>query len=357
MALEDGTARVLYQPKVSHPGDHISNEAIGHAIDWFQKTLDGGNARPPSDQIWLWKEIGTLIAAIGMLVLLYATGMLLIKTPFFAGLKQNSAPAMSARGLMWWIGALIFVVLPASTLFTFKQFPTTWRWTATALFPQNITTAVVTWTTLLGAIFGVLFLLWHFLVNRKQKATADNYGLAWDGKLSLNRVGRSFLFALLIVLAGYVSLLVTDALFKTDYRFWVFAVKPMSLLQLQMAIPYFVLLALYFLTASTFVNGMLRREKLGFFPELGLNLVLMVLGYVVLLLTQYVPFFAGGLPLSPDEALLTIIDYQFIPVMTIVALVSTVANRLTGRIYVGAFISAMLIAWIIVASQATHFTF
>jgi pimeloyl-ACP methyl ester carboxylesterase len=355
--MAEGTARVLYQPAVSHPGDHISNEAIGHALDWFGQTLQGGTPRPAADQVWLWKEIGNLIAAIGMILLLYPAGAMLLKLPFFAGLQQKAAPAKPATGPLWWIMALIFVALPAASLFTFKQFPTTWGWVATALFPQNITTAVVTWTTLLGVIFGILFLAWHFLLNKKNGATAENYGLTWGGKLDLRLVGKSLLFAFLTVLAGYISLLLTDALFKTDYRFWVFAIKPMSSLQFQMAIPYFVLFALYFVIASTFVNGILRREKLGFLQELGIALVINVLGYVVLLLTQYVPFFAGGLPANPNEPLWTIIAYQFVPLMSIVALVTTVANRITGRIWVGAFIVSMLIAWIVVASQATHFAF
>jgi pimeloyl-ACP methyl ester carboxylesterase len=355
--IADGTARVLYQPAVSHPGDHISNEAIGYALDWFGQTLQGGTPRPSSDQVWLWKEIGNLIAAIGMILLLYPAGAMLLKLPFFGELKQAPAPGKPATGALWWIVALIFVALPASTLFTFKQIPTDQKWVATALFPQNITTAVVTWTTLLGVIFVVLFVLWHFLLNKKTGATAENYGLTWGGKLSPRLIGKSALFAFLTLLAGYVTLLLTDAVFKTDYRFWVFAIKPMSSLQFQMAIPYFVLFAAYFIVASTFVNGILRREKLSFIQELGIALALNVLGYVVLLLTQYVPFFAGGLPANPNEALWTIIAYQFVPLMSIVALITTVANRITGRIWVGAFIVSMLIAWIVVASQATHFAF
>jgi hypothetical protein len=32
--------------------------AAGDAVDWFQKTPTGGNGLPPSNQIWIWKEIG-----------------------------------------------------------------------------------------------------------------------------------------------------------------------------------------------------------------------------------------------------------------------------------------------------------
>src|SRR3569832_1414634 len=37
-----GTARTLYTPSTTHPGDHISPEAVDNAVDWFGKTLKGG---------------------------------------------------------------------------------------------------------------------------------------------------------------------------------------------------------------------------------------------------------------------------------------------------------------------------
>jgi len=40
--------------------------------------------------------------------------------------------------------------------------------------------------------------------------------------------------------------------------------------------------------------------------------------------------------------------------MTIAALVYTYFFRKTGHVYTGAFLIAILIVWIVVASQATH---
>src|SRR3546814_6766738 len=45
-SIEEGTARILFTPKTTHPGDHFSNAAIGASIDWFAKTLEGGEPRP-----------------------------------------------------------------------------------------------------------------------------------------------------------------------------------------------------------------------------------------------------------------------------------------------------------------------
>ncbi|SFN79834.1 Serine aminopeptidase, S33 [Bradyrhizobium sp. Ghvi] len=66
--ISKGTARVLYTPAITHPADHFSQEAIGDSLDWFSKTLIGGTPLPPTDQIWFRKEIGTLIALVGLLV-------------------------------------------------------------------------------------------------------------------------------------------------------------------------------------------------------------------------------------------------------------------------------------------------
>jgi pimeloyl-ACP methyl ester carboxylesterase len=68
--IANGTARILHQPAVTHPGDHFSHVAVTHAIEWFDQTLEGAQPISSDDQVWLWKEIGTLLALIGMTVLI-----------------------------------------------------------------------------------------------------------------------------------------------------------------------------------------------------------------------------------------------------------------------------------------------
>lgn len=356
-SIEDGTARILYQPAVTHPGDHLSNEAIGYAVDWFQKTLDGANNLPASQQIWLWKEIGNLIALVGMVLLLFPIGGMLLKTKYFGELVEFVPVSKGEKGIGWWIAVLVFVVLPVVTLFPFKELFVKWEWAPTALFPQNITTQVIIWTTLVGLISLVLFLLWHFFLNKKAEPTADNYGLTWDKKLSWRKIGKSFLLAFLVVLSGYVTLLLTAFFFQTDYRFWVFAVKPMNLLQFRTTLSYIIPFIFFFMISGTILFGQLRRDTLSFGIEMLVNVVLLVVGYVGLLLYQYIPLLSGGTLANPVEPLWTIIAFQFLPLMTIVALVQTYFYRKTGHIYVGSFVSAMIITWVVVASQAFHFAF
>jgi hypothetical protein len=359
--IADGTARKFYQPRTTHPGVHISTAGIGDAIDWFQATLQGGKPLPPSDQIWYWKEIGNLIALIGMILLFFPVGSLLSRGNFFKGLDEAPAKPKSAKGIAWWISAIIIVVLPPLTYFTFKEYATKFKIAPNQIFPQAITAQVLVWLLLVGLIALALFLIWHFAFNRKAKATASDYGLTWGRKLNWEKIGKSFLLAFLVAFVGYLTLVFSAWLFNVDFRFWLFAVKPMSPIQFRMFLSYLIPFIVYFIILGLVLNGQLRPTRKGMEMSLGsemaINVALLVLGFVGLIAFQYIPLLMGGTLTLRSEILFSIILFQLLPIMTIVALAYTYFYRKTGHIYVGAFLCAMLVTWILVASQATNIAF
>jgi hypothetical protein len=159
------------------------------------------------------------------------------------------------------------------------------------------------------------------------------------------KVGRSFLLAAAIAFSAYILLSLSDWLFKTDFRFFVFAIKLMTRLQFQIFLCYLTPFIFFCLVLGTALNGQLRLcQKSGASIPLGramlINLVIMIIGIIGLLVYQYIPLLSGGTLSIPGEPLLTILGYQFIPLLGIVSLVTTYFFRKTGRIYVGAFLSA-----------------
>jgi len=358
-SIADGTARKFYQPRTTHPGDHISTAAIGDAIDWFQATLQGGKPLPPSDQIWFWKEIGNLIALIGMILLFFPVGSLLLRGNFFKKLEEAPAKTKSAKGIAWWISAIIIVVVPPLTYFTFKEYATKFKIAPNQIFPQAITAQLLVWLLLVGVIAVALFLIWHFAFNRKAKATAGDYGLTWGKKLDWEKIGKSFLLAFLVAFVGYLTLVFSAWMFTVDFRFWLFAVKPMSTIHFRSFVSFLIPFILYFIALGTVLSGQLRPTgrkgtELSLGSEMAINVGLLVLGFIGLLAFQYIPLLMGGTLTLRSEILFSIILFQLVPIMTIVALVYTYFYRKTGHIYVGAFLCAMLVTWIIVASQATN---
>jgi hypothetical protein len=175
------------------------------------------------------------------------------------------------------------------------------------------------------------------------------------------KIWKSFLLAAVICFAAYLTLLFSDSMFQTDYRLWVFAIKPMSFFQFRIFLGYFIPFALFYLVLALGLHGQLRLgkdgEEMPFWKEALINILVLIVGYVVIELYQYVPLFMGGALGIPTGSLWFIVMFQFFPIFVIVGLVSTYFYRQTGHIYTGAFLSAMLVTWIVVAGQATHFPF
>src|SRR6202142_313374 len=160
--IEKGTARVLYAPAMTHPAEHISNEAIGYSLDWFAKTLHGGTALPADNQIWFRKEIGTLIAWVGFIALLLGSFDLLLGLPALSTLAlprrvnvQSTAATAEAVGARWWAAFLLTALIPALTYypaFALAGFYVT----ASHYLPQGITNQIVVWSLINAAITLVL---------------------------------------------------------------------------------------------------------------------------------------------------------------------------------------------------------
>jgi pimeloyl-ACP methyl ester carboxylesterase len=362
-SIEDGTARKLYRPSMIHARVHFSTEAIGAAVEWMQATLAGGNALPPADQIWYWKEIGTLAAMIGMVVLLFPLGAWLLERPYFQSLQERPGMNKAVRGYGWWLGAAVMVLLPLPVYYWAWRFNGKGIAKASCLWGQQITTTVMFWALGVAAISIALFLLWHLIANRRQGADFADYGLAWKGQgIIWGRIGRSLLAALVLVLGAYLSLLFSDWAFKTDYRFWVFAIKPMSRMHFGIFLGYIVPFTFYFLVAGLVLHGQMRRTRpdgtpLALWQEMGINVVLLVAGYFIFFAYQYIPLFSGGTMPFAHLNLATIVMFQYVPIFIMVALVSTYFFRKTGHIYVGAFANGLLVTWIVVAGQATHYAY
>ena len=333
-----GTARQLQTPNTTHPGDHLSPEAIGYSIDWFAQTLEGAQPIPSSDQIWLWKEIGTLIALIGFVVLLAGTFEMLLTAPAFARLRTTQPDvAYVRRSGKWWLAFALSAFIPVMTYYLFF----TWGAAvlpASAWLPQTITSQIAFWAVLNGII---VFAIGFVLKGDKVSARGD--------------IWRSLLLALATVGIGYLFVIAADFLFKIDFRFWVVALKPLSLLQAKIALVYLVPFTLFFVLALRGLHTGLSVAGDSRIVQYLSNIGAMAFGFLVFLAIQYGSLLLTGHLFSLNEPLNTVIAMQFLPLLAIVAFLSTFAYRRTGSYLPGAFINALFVTWYIVAGQATQF--
>jgi hypothetical protein len=120
-----------------------------------------------------------------------------------------------------------------------------------------------------------------------------------------------------------------------------------------MAIPYFVLWAVFFLVALRALAANLAIKGEGFWVQLSLWKITMALGFGVLLVVQYATLFRTGLLFTPDEPLNTIVAIQFVPLLATVGAIAAITYRRTNSYVPGALICALLLSWYVTAGTAT----
>lgn len=416
-SIDDGTARRLYTPATTHPGDHISTNAVADSVDWIQRTLPGGESPPPSNQVWYWKEVGTFLALLGGMLFVFPAGGLLLERDAFDAVEQTVPPAVAERDAGWYVSALLATLIPALTYFpttvagdSFVPILPNW------LFPQQLTNAVVLWAlvntvvivglvgawhvrrvaddgqlgrfvlpgvlvvgalTLVGAsvadfvatgqdLLGVPAVIGTLLVG----VTLGGWALsrespAGDGEsspygLSLPRgwasLSRSVGLAFGVVGGVYALSLLVDAVFNVDFRVWFVAFRLLTPWQFRAFVAYLPLLFVFFLAVGVLLHGRLRtRETTASLPRAMVsNVVILAGGMTVLLALQYGALFASNSLPIPQLALYAIVGLPFVPALALIAIVSTYFFHRTGRVWTGALINTLLIGWFLVGSTATQ---
>ena len=345
--IAQGTARILHNPAVTHPGNHISHVSVQHTIDWFAQTLEhdpveGPSSRNLQGQIWFFKELGTLTALIGFVVILLGSIRGLLTTPVFAPLAQPAdSAAWSERNSRWWLLAVISALIPVATFYPFMSLGAGLV-SASSVFPQGISNQVMVW-----AVANALILTGLGFVVKVGTVRFADMSVQGRGLLALA-------YALAVVLMGYSSLLLADFFFKVDFRFWFVGLKLLSLDQFQMMLVYLLPFTLFFILSLRALHGGLSVAGDSRRNQYVSNAMVLSGGFIAFLLLQYASLFIGGQLLTPAEPLNTIVMIQFAPLLLMVSLVSTCAWRHTGSYVPGAFINGLWVSWYIVAGQASQ---
>jgi pimeloyl-ACP methyl ester carboxylesterase len=347
--IAQGTARVLYTPAITHPAEHISHEAIGHSLDWFAKTLQGGTPRPVDDQIWFRKEIGTLIALIGFVALLIGAFDALLEAPMYSRLRlpeiaDGTMPEhTAASGRRWTTAFILSAFIPALTYYPAFALGGTFV-TPSAFLPQGITNQILVWAVINGLI---TLALMRFAPKR-----ASRSGI----------VLQSVVIAVASVAIGYAALWLADLAFKIDFRFWIVALKLMSAKQFLIFLIYLVPFTAFFVIALHVLH---RNFSTMAAPRGALyltNILALTLGFIVLVGGQYAILWLTGklfnpLPDPGFVPLSTIVAIQFVPLLAICAVIATFTWRRTGSSLPGALICGLFVTWYVVAGTATQAAF
>jgi pimeloyl-ACP methyl ester carboxylesterase len=350
-SIADGTAHVVYFVNTVHNAEYITPSVIAKTVDWIQKTIPAPNPISPSNQMWIWRYIGSTVALGGAIYFMLRLGALLLQTSYFKVLVEPLPEYKGNKGTSWWVGAIITAVIAPATLFYFHGLTAK----APAIWPFARITGIMGWTVLVGVIAVILYFVFKYLDKGLKGITSDNLGLTWNLKLDWTKIGKSLLLALCVISSTYLLVAIVYEVFQVDFRMWNEGLRLMTLRRVGYAFQYAIPFMLAYLAFGANLHGLLRPKsgKAGFGMELLTNILIIAPWYYVWAIWwgpfAYLKTHPGGPPFA--TGFMQHWFWALVPVMLMWTVISTYYFRKTGKVYVGAFLNAFFVCWVILAEQ------
>jgi hypothetical protein len=160
--------------------------------------------------------------------------------------------------------------------------------------------------------------------------------------------------AVILAASGYLVVFVVDALFQTDFRFWLFAVRAFNWHHLLTALGYMPFFFLYFFvngialqinTNSKYLQG-IKGCLVAFFMNIG--------GLLVWQVIQYGSLFATGVAAWPSVSLNSITLYATLAILFVATLITKKFLEKTNNVYTGAFLNTIVVTLIAISTSTMY---
>ena len=365
--FDDGTARRVYMPRITHLHTTHSSAAIAGSLEWMKAALKPSQTDwiPSDQQIWPIKEWSTLVAMAACFASLLPLGLMLLRTSFFQSLQHpvSGTYACSGKaylkpaiinGVLMWLYFPMIMGLWAVHLFLVK---------IDKMFPQMLTNGTVWWFLWINIIGFFIFRRWFKKQSREYGLTLFELELSdQEDRFAINglNVAKTILLSIILFLFAYLIEHTLESIFIVDFRFIFPFASDLTAYRTVLWFTYFPFLLVSFLLMGVFLHGQLRRSQKStwlktFLSWSAYNICVLITPLILLILVQYAPLFiAGVIPfVGPGGFFIALTQnlLHIIVVLIIVIPIQTWFYQLTGRIYLGAILNAALVTWMFVSSQ------
>ncbi len=356
-SFADGTAKAFYSVPYPHATEIVTPRTLSYGLNWIQQAIPAPNPIPGTNQVWLLFHFGSVIAFVGFVILFLALGSILLKTPFFKSLAKPVPEFKGNTGLAWWIGALLTVLIMAGTLFYFHYLFQHYLIPSSDLWPMDRPNGIMGWAVATGLISVVVILINHYLIKGDRNATAYNYGLtSQDGKVEWLEIGKSLLLAFAMFGIAYYVLILVYRWLLVNFGVFEVAFRLLTPARFVIVLQYLIPWMIAYITLGMNLHGLMRpkdgKAKLG--VEILINVLLLAPWFYLWFPIYFGRLYNGGAAMSfAGGGMIMMKDWlwSFPPTLTLVAVISTYFYHKTGRVYVGAFLNAILVVWTMVGGN------
>jgi MFS family permease len=349
-SVSAGTARQFWEHFGDHPASTDDPATLNDVDTWFAETL--GTPTPTSGLIFLWKDLGTALAGLGLFIFLFAFGGWLLRRRAFADLNEPTPEYKGNRGRMWWIFALITAIVGPLLFYwaTTTGFDDDWfQW-------QEVTTAFAFWMGMIALVSIGILVAGYYLFARKAGMTWVHYGLSWAHGLDWKKIGKSALLGLAVGGTAYFVLVFVAMSMHVDMGVWVLPYQATNLGHFPFMVAYAIPVVFYFLVTSVVLTTIrVRNGEASLAREMVTNMVVLTLGIAVMLAIFYIPieFFTVAPTTTLAWNMMSINGLGLIALLPVLAGLMTYYFRKTGHVFVGAFICTILVVTFLVGAETT----
>lgn len=365
-SFADGSARRVHMTNTKHVGECFDKRALAEAVDWFIAAF-GVDADISSDrQIWKIKELCSLIAMLAAVFSVIPLAMLLLNSSFFKVVsgspgtayvcsRKDFRRAVTLNGIM----ELLFLPL-ILVIFGFHVYVVP----IDKAFPMMMVNGIVFWFIVINAVGFIFFRRWMKKAGtQRAEINSAELGLSIESndKIQIRRhIVRAFLLA--AVLFGYLYLLEAgmEKILLMDFRYKFPYASDLTPFRVLMFLEYFVLFLAGYLQFNIFLQGQLKTSDRGGRLRTSVinslrNILIILVPLLIIMAVQYIPLYTTGFVpfVGPGGSMIGfVINLEHMCVLLIMMIfISTFMYNHTGTIYTGAFVNAMIVAWMFTSSS------
>ena len=367
--MADASARRIQLLETNHRLATHNGSGLTAAMDWLGEALPLNTTLASSSHTAMGKELLVLAAMLCAAAAMLPLMELLLTTPFFRKAAQPLPPADTIKKTgAWWRAAVITILIAGLSYPFMTQLGHGLLPLPENIFRMTVGNGFLSWYGLLILVMLGTTLVSQLSAKKKgRRLSLYSMGLgAADSpqRLGWGLLGRSALLTLCMVGLMYLLTVICQALFHLDFRFiWPFF-KGFTLERLGQFAVYLPIFALFYILNNSKIfagmrtQGTYKAGARGFLSCWWRYALIMVGGILLVILLEYIPFFAGIGPGAdvlfsstfggPFMSLLIL----FAPQVVLFSLLGTYIYRRTGNVYGSALVMACLACWIVTGGSA-----
>ncbi len=344
--------RAIYNPAITHPWAHFSTDVVEFSVEYFDKALDAPEDLAHNNQIWPVKAFFNALGIVGFFGFVVFFAIALLDTKYFGILKAETdvEPWAALEGKAqkrYWSKNIWSAVL--SVPFYFLGFVLGFVGSmVVGIWNQGASLGIGMWSLLCG-LFTILTIRGN---NKKFPVDLEERGV----RIGKEKMIRSILLALVVVVCAFGLVFLSDYLFLTDYRLWCFATirafRAEHLLKILCFLPFW----LVYYIANSVAGNCYNYTKMGkkSWASVAWQAFFVFIGPQFMIMAQYITFFISGkMVLDPITGIMGIWLFPIVLILPLSSVICHAIYRKTKNPYIGGIIMGIIACILTVTNTLT----